>query len=114
MEFFTWLVHISCNLSHIFAKGTCGSSESADMLVYLQLLHLIWDHALKAPIQSIFDLPDLILSKLNSIMIPWVQEIPSCMYRAMELTVPSSINDIPDRPYLTTLSLYASFIYSFA
>ena len=77
MEFFTWLVNISYNLSHRFAKGTCGSSESGKLLVYLQLLHLIWDHAPKALIQSIFDLTGMIFSKPSSIMIPWVQENPT-------------------------------------
>ena len=72
MESFTWLVHISCKLSHGFAKGTCGSSESGNLLVYIQLHHLIWDHELKALMQSIFDLLDLIFSKLSSIMIPSV------------------------------------------
>ena len=100
MELFTLLVNISCNLSHRFAKGTCGSSVSSKLLVYLQLLHPIWDHAPKALIQSIFDLTCLIFSKPSSIMIPWVKKIPSCMYRAMELSVPSPIDDILDRPIL--------------
>ena len=97
MELFTWLVIISCNLSNGFAKGTCGSSVSDKLLVYLQLLHLIWDHVPKALIKSIFDLPNMIFSKPSSIMIPWVQEIPTNMYREMKLSVPSPIDDMLDR-----------------
>ena len=97
MEMFTWLVHLSCNLSHIFAKGTCGDAERVDLSMYLQLVRLIWDHVLKARIQSICYLPSQILINMISIMIPWVQKIPSCIYRAMELIVPSPINDLPNR-----------------
>ena len=62
---------------------------------------LTWDHALKERIQSINQLPTPILIKLISIMILCVQEISSCMYREMELIVPSTIDDIPDRPIIT-------------
>ena len=64
---FTWLVHLSWNLSHIFAKGTCGGAERVDLSTYLQLVRLIWNHTQKkrqeynpfATFQSDFDQYDL-------------------------------------------------------